>query len=92
MGIKISGFYDEVSGDLKTQLELCKKLGEQYICPRIVNGKNIANYTLEEFEKDIKPMLDEYGVKFSSIGSPTISPLLPIKSSSSSSNLPAATS
>ncbi len=68
--IKISGFYDEVSGDLKTQLETIKAYGESYLCPRKINGKNIADYTLEEFEKDIKPMLDEYGVKFSSIGSP----------------------
>lgn len=68
--IKISGFYDEVSGDLKTQLETIKAYGESYLCPRKINGKNIADYTAEEFEKDVKPMLDEYGVKFSSIGSP----------------------
>ena len=35
-----------------------------------MNGKNIANYTAEEFEKEVKPTLDKYGVKFSSIGSP----------------------
>lgn len=68
--IKISGFYDEVSSNLKTQLDLMKELGESYICPRNINGKSIAAYTLEEFEKDVKPMLDEYGAKFSSIGSP----------------------
>ena len=68
--IKISGFYDEVSSNLKTQLDLMKELGETYICPRNINGKSIASYTLEEFEKDVKPMLDEYGAKFSSIGSP----------------------
>ncbi len=68
--IKISGFYDEVSSDLKTQLETVKAYGESYMCPRKINGKNIADYTLEEFQKDVKPMLDEYGVKFSSIGSP----------------------
>lgn len=68
--IKISGFYDEASGDLRTQCELIKKLGEHYLCPRVVNGKNISAYTVEEFEKDVKPVLDEYGIKFSSIGSP----------------------
>lgn len=68
--IKISGFYDEVSTDLKVQLELMKKLGESYICPRNVNGRNISSYTAEEFERDIKPELDRYGAKFSSIGSP----------------------
>lgn len=68
--IKISGFYDEVSSDLKTQLDTIKEYGESYLCPRKINGKNIADYTLEEFQRDVKPMLDEYGVKFSSIGSP----------------------
>lgn len=68
--VMISGFYDEVTSDLKTQLEMIKGFGESYLCPRNINGKNIAAYTAEEFEKDIKPMLDEYGVKFSSIGSP----------------------
>ena len=39
--IKISGFYDEVSSNLKTQLDLMKELGESYICPRNINGKSI---------------------------------------------------
>lgn len=68
--VKISGFYDEVSSDLETQCKLVKELGETYMCPRKVNGKNIASYTAEEFERDVKPTLDKYGVKFSSIGSP----------------------
>lgn len=29
--IKISGFYDEVSSDLKTQLETVKAYGESYM-------------------------------------------------------------
>ena len=66
----ISGFYDEVSVDLNTQIEEIKQLGESYLCPRSVNGKNIADYTAEEFERDIKPILDKEGIKFSSIGSP----------------------
>ncbi len=52
--IKISGFYDEVSSDLKTQLDTIKEYGESYLCPRKINGKNIADYTLEEFEKEVK--------------------------------------
>ena len=67
---KISGFYDESSSSFDNQIELIKKLGESYLCPRKLNGKNIADYTLEEFEKDIKPKLVENGIKFSSIGSP----------------------
>lgn len=66
----ISGFYDEVSGDLNKQIALTKELGESYICPRVLNGKNIASYTAEEFVKDIKPALDANGIGFSSIGSP----------------------
>ena len=66
----ISGFYDEVSVDLNTQIGEIKQLGESYLCPRSVNGKNIADYTAEEFERDIKPILDKEGIMFSSIGSP----------------------
>lgn len=68
--ITISGFYDEVSGDLNTQIAEIKKLGESYLCPRTVNGKSIADFTAEEFKRDIKPILDKEGIKFSSIGSP----------------------
>ena len=42
MAVKISGFYDEVSADLKVQLELMKKRGERHIGPRNGNGKSIA--------------------------------------------------
>lgn len=68
--IKISGFYDEVSSNLDEQIKLIKEFGESYLCPRVVDGKNIASYTAEEFEKTIKPRLDKAGIKFSSIGSP----------------------
>lgn len=68
--VKISGFYDEISSDLDVQLAAVKKYGEAYICPRSVDGKNIANYTVEEFAEKVKPRLDKAGVKFSSIGSP----------------------
>ena len=66
----ISGFYDEISSNLNTQIAEIKELGESYLCPRSINGKNIADYTAEEFKRDIKPILDENGIKFSSIGSP----------------------
>lgn len=70
MSVKISGFYDEASLDFETQLKLVKELGESFMCPRIVNKKNLANYTAEEFEKTVWPLMKEYGVRFSSIGSP----------------------
>ncbi len=66
---KISGFVDEVSSDLMTQIGVMKELGQKYLCPRSVNGKNIADYTVEEFTKNIKPILDENQIKFSSLGS-----------------------
>jgi sugar phosphate isomerase/epimerase len=66
----ISGFYDEAVGTLKGQIELIKKLGESYLCPRSLNGKNIADYTAEEFGRDILPTLKAEGIKLSSLGSP----------------------
>lgn len=70
MKVTISGFYDEVSSNLDEQIALVRELGEKYICPRRVDGKNIADYTAEEFQKTIKPRLDAAGIGFSSIGSP----------------------
>ena len=57
--IIISGFYDEVSGDLNTQIKLAKSLGREYICPRTVNGKGIADYTAEEFKEKVLPVLQK---------------------------------
>jgi len=51
--VKISGFYDEASPDLREQCELIKSFGEGYLCPRVVNGRNISTYTAQEFEKEI---------------------------------------
>lgn len=68
--IIVSGFYDEISGNLDKQIAVIKELNQSYLCPRNVNGKNIADYTAEEFIAEVKPVLDKNGVKFSSIGSP----------------------
>lgn len=70
MKVKISGFYDEVSSSLDKQIALMKELGGEYICPRNIDGKSIADYTYEEFKTAIFPKLKAQGVKFSSIGSP----------------------
>ncbi|MDR0751642.1 MAG: sugar phosphate isomerase/epimerase [Christensenellaceae bacterium] len=67
---KISGFYDEVSPDLNTQVKIIKKLNGKYICPRLIQTKNIASYTAEEFGKEILPVLMKNEIKISSIGSP----------------------
>lgn len=68
--ITISGFYDEISSRLSTQIAVMHSLGESYLCPRNIDGKNIADYTFEEFEEKIYPVLKSEGVRFSSIGSP----------------------
>lgn len=70
MKVTISGFYDEISFKLDDQLAALAELGEKYMCPRVLDGKNIADYTAEEFASKIKPRLDAKGIKFSSIGSP----------------------
>ena len=70
MAVKISGFYDEITSDLKGQIAVMKELGESYMCPRVIDGKNIADYTLEEFKEKVYPVLQENGIRFSSIGSP----------------------
>lgn len=66
----ISGFADEISSDFKEQLKACKELGISFISLRGVDGKNIGEYTVNEAKEHILPMLKEYGIKVSSIGSP----------------------
>ena len=68
--IHISGFSDEISSDFDTQLEVVKNLGMNYISIRGVNEKNFSEYSIDELNEYIKPKLDEYGIKVSSIGSP----------------------
>lgn len=67
---KISGFFDEVSPKLEEQLAAMQTLGVRYLCPRNVNGKNIARYSWQSFRQEIKPALQKQGVRLSSIGSP----------------------
>lgn len=70
MQVTLSGFTDEASDKLDEQIALVQSFKGHYLCPRSLDGKNIANYTLEEFEKDVKPRLDRADIHFSSIGSP----------------------
>lgn len=68
--IKISGFSDEISSDFDTQLQTVTELGMEYISIRGVNEKNFSEYSIDELKSYIKPKLEEYKVKVSSIGSP----------------------
>lgn len=68
--IYISGFSDEISSDFTEQLETVTRLGMNYISLRAADGKGIAEYTLEEVERELLPKLEKYQVRVSSIGSP----------------------
>lgn len=65
----ITGFADEISRDIKTQVQLLKELGISYLEFRSANGKGVASYSLEE-AAEIKHYLDENAIKVSAIGSP----------------------
>lgn len=69
-GIIISGFADEISPVFVQQLETVTKLGMDHISLRSADYKGIADYTAEEAEDKLLPVLNKYGVKVSSIGSP----------------------
>ena len=66
---KISGFSDEIAGDVKTQFEVLNKLGISYFEPRNVNGKNISTLNDDEVN-EVKAAMEKYNIKVSSIGSP----------------------
>ena len=63
-----SAFADEASADILEQIAACKANGIDYIELRNVSGKNISNFTVEE-AKELKKLLDDNGIKVSSIGS-----------------------
>ena len=63
-----SAFADEASPDILEQIAACKANGIEFIELRNVNGKNISNFTVEE-AKELKKLLDDNGIKVSSIGS-----------------------
>ena len=60
--MKISGFTDEVSSKLDVQIGVLHELNRHFMCPRGINGKNISEYTAEEFARDVKPVLDREGI------------------------------
>lgn len=68
--IFISGFADEISSNFDEQLRVVKELGMQYISLRSADGKNISEFSVEDVKSDLKPRLDQAGIKVSSLGSP----------------------
>ena len=65
----LSAFADEYSDDLVEQCKGMKSLGIEYIEIRHANGKSIADMTYEDLKENIK-VLDYYGMKINSVGSP----------------------
>ena len=65
----MTGFADEIHTDIKIQVKLLKELGIKYIELRSANGKNVADYSLEE-AKELKKYLWENNIGISAIGSP----------------------
>ena len=65
----ISGFADEIAGDLTTQIENLQKLGMHYVEMRGVDGNNLIFHS-DEKVKEIKARLDAAGISLSALGSP----------------------
>ncbi len=65
----ITGFADEIHTDIKVQVKQLQDLGIKYIEFRSANGKNVADYSLEEV-KELKKYLSENNIRISAIGSP----------------------
>ncbi len=65
----LTGFADEAAVDLDGQIAALKRNGMTYFEPRGIDGKNIADFTVEEAVA-LKEKLDADGIKVSSIGSP----------------------
>lgn len=66
---KISGFSDEITEITKEQFEELNKLGITYYEPRGIDGENISKLT-ETQMYELKVLMEQYGIKASSIGSP----------------------
>ncbi len=65
----ISGFSDEIDENVENQFKHLNKLGISYFEPRGINGKSIADLSEAEAYA-LKSLMDKYGIKASSIGSP----------------------
>jgi len=64
-----SGFADEISKDLDTQIATLKEIGITHLELRSVDAVSIADFTMD-FASEVKSKLDANGIKVSAIGSP----------------------
>lgn len=65
----ISGFADEIAKDFNEQMCHLESLGIKFFEIRSVDGKNISKLSDDEVKR-VKKIIDEKGIKVSSIGSP----------------------
>ncbi len=65
----ISGFSDEIDSNIRVQFDEIKKMGIDFFEARGINDKNIADLDDEEIS-ELLSLMNEFGVKASSIGSP----------------------
>lgn len=66
---KLTGFGDEISPDLTTQLEVMESVGIKHLELRGIKGKNVLELGEEEIE-EARQILKEKNFKISAIGSP----------------------
>lgn len=66
---KLTGFGDEISPDLATQLEVMESVGIRHLELRGIKGKNVLELSDEKIE-EARQILKEKGFKISAIGSP----------------------
>lgn len=65
----LTGFADEIAGDLNTQIENLQRLDMHYVEMRGVDGNNLI-YHSDDKVKEIKKHLDAAGIALSALGSP----------------------
>src|SRR5688572_2936473 len=68
-GLYLTGFGDEISPDLDTQLRVMKRLGLVGLDLRSAFGKNVLQLTDDEVGS-IKKAVEEHGLTVQCIGSP----------------------
>ena len=64
-----SGFADEISADLETQLDTLERLGISRLDLRGVEDTNVLDFSNDQVER-VRNALDERGIEVTSIGSP----------------------
>lgn len=65
----LSAFADEVTSVFEDQLKYLNKQNIEYLEPRNLDGTNVSSLTIEQ-AKNYKKMMDDYGIKANSLGSP----------------------